>query len=165
MERRHGSRRNKAQILPKPCGGGVILNLDNDAARRTVEICYRTNKVLSNPIIDWTDEDVWEFIRHYGVPYCGLYDDGCKRLGCIGCPLGGFASQRREFTRWPAYKKLYIHAFDDMLAARIASGKTNHNRLWTDGDGVFKWWTGEGREFDPNQITIFDASSGGMSFT
>ncbi len=133
---------------------GIILNLDNDAARRTVEHCYRTDKTLVNPIIDWTDDDVWEFIRSYGIPYCSLYDEGCKRLGCVGCPLGGSASMRREFERWPVYKKLYIKAFDDMLEARRAAGKTNHHRLWTDGEGVFKWWIGDEQKRDPNQMSI-----------
>lgn len=136
--------------------GGVILNDDNDPARRTVEQCYRTSKVLVNPIIDWSDADVWEFIRGYNVPYCQLYDEGCKRLGCIGCPLGGFASQRREFERWPVYRKLYIRAFQEMLEARRASGKNNHYSLWTDGLGVFQWWTGEGDKHDPNQMSIND---------
>lgn len=134
--------------------GGVILNLDNDAGRRTVEMCYRTHKTIVNPIIDWTDEDVWEFIRAYNIPYCGLYDEGFKRLGCIGCPLGGFASMKREFERWPVYKRLYIGAFDEMLEARKRSGKTNHSILWTSGDDVFRWWIGEYRGHDPNQITM-----------
>lgn len=128
--------------------------MDNDAERRTVEFCYRTRKTLVNPIIDWTDDDVWEFIGHYNIPHCSLYDEGFKRLGCVGCPLGGYASMRREFERWPVYKKMYIHAFDDMLKAREASGKTNHNRLWTDGEGVFRWWIGEDRKRDENQVNI-----------
>lgn len=134
--------------------GGIILNDDNDEARRTVEQCYRTGKVLVNPIIDWADDDIWEFIRTYHVPYCSLYDEGCKRLGCIGCPLGGYASQKKEFERWPAYRRLYIHAFDDMLTARKKSGKTNHHSLWKDGEGVFRWWTGEGQTNAPNQMTF-----------
>lgn len=134
--------------------GGIILNDDNDEARRTVEQYYRTGKVLVNPIIDWADDDIWEFIRTYHVPYCSLYDEGCKRLGCIGCPLGGYASQKKEFERWPAYRRLYIHAFDDMLTARKKSGKTNHHSLWKDGEGVFRWWTGEGQTNAPNQMTF-----------
>lgn len=138
----------------KSARGGIILNLDNAEERRTVEMCYRTRKTLVNPIIDWTDDDVWEFIRSYGIPYCSLYDEGCKRLGCVGCPLGGSSSMRREFERWPVYKKLYIKAFDDMLQARKAAGKTNHHRLWTNGEGVFKWWIGDEQKCDPNQMRM-----------
>ena len=127
------------QLTPRQ---GIVMNLDNDAARRVVELCYRTNKTLCNPIIDWTDADVWEYIRTEGIPYCGLYDEGCKRLGCIGCPLGGYASQRRELERWPTFRKLYVRAFDDMLQARAAAGKVNRHGAWTDGEGVLRWWIG-----------------------
>ena len=76
---------------------GIILNLDNDKSRRMVESCYRTRKTLINPIIDWTDTDVWEFHKVESLPYCELYGDikvknncytctGKKRLGCIGVP-------------------------------------------------------------------------------
>lgn len=61
---------------------------------------------------------------------------------------------RREFERWPVYKKLYIKAFDDMLEARKAAGKTNHHRLWTNGEGVFKWWIGDEQKRDPNQMSM-----------
>ena len=47
------------------------------------------SKHLINPIIDWEDEDVWEFINQYEIPYCSLYDEGFARLGCIGCPMSG----------------------------------------------------------------------------
>lgn len=119
-----------------------------------VEHCYRTSKTLVNPIVDWTDEDVWEFIHQYKIPYCCLYDEGWKRLGCIGCPLGGYASQKREFARWPVYKKLYIRAFDDMLSARMDAGKTDNYASWTDGNAVFMWWTGDYKKRDKKQITI-----------
>ncbi len=136
--------------------GGIVLNDDNDESRRMVEMCYRTSKTLVNPIIDWSDEDVWEFIRTYDVPYCSLYDEGWRRLGCVGCPLGGFAAQKREFARWPVYRKLYTRAFDDMLLARKRAGKVNRNRLWTDGDGVFRWWIGENQGDNPDQMCFED---------
>lgn len=129
--------------------------MDNDAERRTVEHCYRTNKTLVNPIIDWTDQDVWEFIRHYGVPYCSLYDEGFLRLGCVGCPLGGFRSMKKEFARWPHFKKFYIRAFDDMLVARREAG-LKINELWENGDAVFRWWTGEYKNWNLNQMTFDD---------
>lgn len=37
--------------------GGIILNDDNDEARRFVEHCFRTFKTLVNPIVDWEDEN------------------------------------------------------------------------------------------------------------
>ena len=42
---------------------GLILNYDDDASRRMVEHCYRTTSTMVNPIIDWKDADVWQFLR------------------------------------------------------------------------------------------------------
>lgn len=146
-------------IYAKNARGGVILNDDNDESRRTVELCYRTSKTLVNPIIDWSDEDVWEFIRAYNIPYCSLYDEGWRRLGCIGCPLGGLASRERAFARWPVYRKLYIRAFNDMLKARKTAGKENVD-LWVDGEGVFNWWIGKRKKHNPSQLSIDDILEG-----
>lgn len=63
-------------------------NMDEDMVR----FCMQSKGFVLNPIIDWTDEDVWEFIHRYNIPYCDLYDKGFKRLGCIGCPI----SYRKE---------------------------------------------------------------------
>ena len=93
----------------------VILNDDNDSARRMVEQCYRTRKTMVNPIVDWTDDDVWEFLKGNNIPYCSLYDEGFTRLGCIGCPLSGSKNMIRDFERWPKYKELYIKAFQRMI--------------------------------------------------
>ena len=101
-------------------------------------------KVL-NPIIDWTTEDVWEFIKEYKIPYCCLYDEGFTRLGCIGCPMGGRKGQLREFERYPKYKANYIRAFEKMLKyrhKRELDGIDKQN--WKTGEDVFKWWLNGG---------------------
>jgi len=95
--------------------GEVIMNDDNDANRRTVEQCYRTRKTMVNPIVDWTDDDVWNFLNGNGIEHCSLYDEGFKRLGCIGCPLSGSKNMIRDFERWPKYKQMYINAFQKMI--------------------------------------------------
>lgn len=72
--------------------GGLVMNDDNDENRRLAEFCYRTQKMLLNPIVDWTDEEVWEFLNEVvHAPHCCLYDEGYTRIGCIGCPMAGAA--------------------------------------------------------------------------
>ena len=95
--------------------GEVIMNDDNDANRRMVEQCYRTQKTMVNPIVDWTDKDVWDFLNENGIPHCSLYDEGYTRLGCIGCPLAGTREMLRDFGRYPKYKENYIRAFQRMI--------------------------------------------------
>lgn len=117
--------------------GGIVLNDDNDINRRMVEHCYRTRKTMVNPIVDWTDEDVWEFLHYYGCKSNPLYECGYKRIGCIGCPMAGKQQRLFEFERYPAYKKAYIRAFDKMLEKRCADGK---DTIWESGEEVFDWW-------------------------
>lgn len=117
--------------------GGIVLNDDNDENRRMVEHCYRTRKTMVNPIVDWTDEEVWEFLHHYGCKSNPLYECGFKRIGCIGCPMAGKQQRLSEFERYPTYKNAYIHAFDKMVAKRRTDGK---DTVWENGEEVFDWW-------------------------
>lgn len=111
-----------------------MLNDDNDESRRAVELCYRTRKTLVNPIIDWDESDVWEFLNEVvKVPHCCLYDEGFKRLGCICCPMGGGKKMADELERWPTYKRAYLRAFEKML-------KNQKIRKWKTPDEVLKWW-------------------------
>lgn len=99
--------------------GGVKLPLDSfDKNTQVVEMCYRTHTTTINPIVDWDDAEVWEFIKEYKIPYCCLYDEGFKRLGCIGCPMGSKQQREHEFERWPKYKNLYMIAFQKMIENR-----------------------------------------------
>ena len=118
--------------------GGVILNLDNDAERRTVEQCFRTNKTMLNPIVDWEDDDVWEYLNSVvKVPHCELYDQGYKRLGCIGCPMS--SNREAELEQYPKYRAAYIRAFARMLAERDRRGKTGAI-YFTSPEAVMDWY-------------------------
>lgn len=117
--------------------GSVILNDDNDEARRMVEHCYRTNKTLVNPIVDWTDEDVWQFLNGNGIEHCCLYDQGYKRLGCIGCPMSSNAAE--ELEKNPKYKENYIKAFDRMLKMNKEKGYVI-KKNWQTAEDVYRWW-------------------------
>lgn len=105
------------------------MNLDNAGERRTVEMCYRTRKTLVNPIIDWTDDEVWEFLNDIAkVPHCCLYDEGFTRIGCIGCPMASDKHRKMEFERFPKYKDMYIRAMQKMCdnhpgEIRVATGE------------------------------------------
>lgn len=119
-------------------GGVVLLNLDNDESRRVVEQCYRTNKTLINPIINWSDDFLWWYIKKEKIDINPQYFGGCNRIGCIGCPMAG-KNRYTEFEKYPKYKDLYIHAFDRMVLARKESGLKCIDK-WKDGKSVFKWW-------------------------
>lgn len=43
---------------------------DNEESRRQIESCYKRTKTMVNPIIDWEDSEVWEYIREEKIKYC-----------------------------------------------------------------------------------------------
>lgn len=79
----------------------IILNNDNDDRRRLFETCALKAKRTCNPIIDWTDREIWDYIRAEHIPINPLYECGYSRVGCIGCPMAGTAGRQRGFARYP----------------------------------------------------------------
>lgn len=133
--------------------GGLVLVNDNDDSRRMLEQCYKRHKTNVNPIIDWSDSDVWQFIKSENIPYCSLYDEGFHRLGCVGCPMARTAGRERDFLRWPKFKIAYLKAFDRMLTERDKRGKYR-GEMFSTPQSVFNWWM----EYDilPGQIDLFE---------
>ena len=122
------------------------------AKRKMEEPCTkRKNTGYLHPIIDWSTPDVWEYIHTYNVPYCSLYDEGFKRLGCVGCPYAGGKKQQQEFDRWPRIAKCYERAFDRMIKQRKKSGLPNE---WKSGAEVMQWWMREDNRIKDNDGSI-----------
>lgn len=67
------------------------------------------------PILEWTDEDVAEFLSERGVKAHPLYYDEQgnfhpeRRLGCIGCPLAP-TSAIEDFHKYPNMLKAWLRA-------------------------------------------------------
>ncbi len=129
--------------------GGLVMNMDDDAGRRFTEMCYRTHTVLVNPIIDWTDEDVWSFLHHYGCPSNPEYQRGRTRVGCINCPISTLKQKKLDFYYYPKYKDAYLHAYDKMLKRRRELG---YETQWKSAEEVLAWCWDE----LPGQTTLED---------
>jgi phosphoadenosine phosphosulfate reductase len=129
--------RGIAEVLGKSKKTNYILLNDNEQERMMFENCTKKGKRIVNPIIDWEDEDVWEYIHTRNIEYCKLYDEGFKRLGCIGCPMAGKDGMLHQFKRWPKFKQAYMRAFQRMLDTRKTKGLENN---WETPEDVFNWW-------------------------
>lgn len=105
--------------------------------RKMVELCYKNDTKTVNPIIDWSESEVWEFHRKYNLPHNVLYDQGYKRVGCIGCPQKGKKGMLEDFKRFPQYKENYLRAFTRMLKKRKEKGLET---TWENAEEVFNWW-------------------------
>lgn len=97
------------------------------------------------PIVDWTDEDVWNFIIDRKLPYCELYDKGFKRLGCIGCPMATKKELERQFEMYPQIKNAWIKASqlmwerhkDRLIKQGKNKGKPHRASFYVNGEDWF----------------------------
>lgn len=129
----------------------VIRNNDNEDTRKTFETCQKYDKYAFNPIINWSNSDIWEFIKVYNLAYNPLYDKGYKRVGCVGCPLG--SNMRAEFNQYPKIKANYIRACQNYINKHRDISEKFH---WKNGQDMFDWWVSGKRTIDINQLTMFD---------
>ena len=116
----------------------IKLNNDNDETRRMFETCQLKSKHILNPIVEWTEKEVWEYLDSKNIPHCCLYDEGFTRIGCIGCPLASQKNMMKDFERWPKYRNAYMRTFERMLEARRLDN--NLTTKWTDANDVMNWW-------------------------
>ena len=112
------------------------------------------NDTIVNPIYDWTDADIWDYIRREDIKVNPLYGQGYKRIGCIGCPLTMIRDRKRDFERYPAYKKNYIKAFQKMINAR---GERGMKVEWKTGEEVFDWWMDRYKHEVKGQMTLWES--------
>ena len=116
------SSRRKERKIYEVAGREMMTNNDNEATRRITENCMKKKKFMLNPIIDWTDDDVWEYIKERQLPYNRLYDFGHKRVGCIGCPM---RANKKELEDNPRYAFLFKKAAQKFLENRANSREGN----------------------------------------
>lgn len=98
------------------------LNQDQYSESKQTEVrCINgKDKILLNPIIEWSEDDVWEFLNKVvEVPHCELYDEGYTRIGCVGCPMATTKNQIKQFLRWPHVKEKWIRAIMDVRRESI----------------------------------------------
>lgn len=113
----------------------ILDDPDNPSNEAMARACPTKGKHILNPIIDWLDGDVWEFIHTYNIPYCKLYDEGYMRLGCVGCPMS--TNAKEELNRYPKFRQAYIRAFNRMINDRLRDGLDTD---WATGEDVMEWW-------------------------
>lgn len=110
------------------------------AKRRMFEKCsIKATRHFLHPIIDWSTEGIWAYIRGHGVRYCRLYDEGWKRIGCVLCPFSREIEKERR--RWPRFDRAYRRAFHHLWANKVTKDAAwNGQDKWAGADDMYEWW-------------------------
>ncbi len=84
-----------------------------------------------NPLLDWSNSDVWAYIRQYDVPYNKLHDEFYPSLGCAPCTRAITPGEDIRAGRWwwedPAHKECGLH---------IHRSKRNEQMVLTEGAAI-----------------------------
>jgi phosphoadenosine phosphosulfate reductase len=66
-----------------------------------------------NPLADWSEAEVWSYIREFDVPYNSLQDHGYRSIGCAPCTRATSAGEDLRAGRWwwedPETKECGLH--------------------------------------------------------
>ena len=66
-----------------------------------------------NPLADWTDQQVWDYIRKHDVPYNHLHDRNFPSIGCSPCTRAVAPGEDIRAGRWwwelPEHKECGLH--------------------------------------------------------
>ena len=100
---------------------------------RKVEIDHDHGAIVKlNPLAEWSEEDVWDYVRANDVPYNALYDRGFSSIGCAPCTRATRPDEPARAGRWwweeNAPKECGIHCaietggFEHELRALLGDG-------------------------------------------
>lgn len=128
------SKRNEFEVEKRKFSG--TIDQFNRTRENEIVCVVGKDKIIVNPIISWTDKDVWSFLNEVvKVEHCILYDEGWHRIGCLFCPMASKKEISKMEKRYPKYKDAIIRTIHRIRE----SGSLNDFKDLTDNE-VFDWW-------------------------
>ncbi len=78
-----------------------------------VEYDHINGKIKINPLLEWTEDDLWKYIKENDVPYNKLHDKGFPSIGCEPCTRAIKEGDDIRAGRWwwetPEQKECGLH--------------------------------------------------------
>lgn len=76
-----------------------------------------------SPLLDWSESDVWAYLKQFDVPYNALHDKGYTSIGCAPCTRAITRGEDVRAGRWwwedPAVKECGLHPGKNRGAAKV----------------------------------------------
>jgi phosphoadenosine phosphosulfate reductase len=92
------------------------LRQEQSVTRRGAEVVEwdEANRLIKiNPLVRWSEQDVWNYIRQYHIPYNILHDKGFPSIGCQPCTRAVAQGEDIRAGRWwwenPEHRECGLH--------------------------------------------------------
>lgn len=81
----------------------------------------RVAGAISTPMAFWLEQDVWDYLKQYSIPYSSIYDMGYDRTGCMFCMFGVHMEKgENRFLRMrKTHPKLYYYCIHTLRLDRV----------------------------------------------
>jgi phosphoadenosine phosphosulfate reductase len=74
-----------------------------------------------NPLAEWSEDEVWSYVRGHGVPCNALYDQGYRSIGCAPCTRPVVTGEDPRAGRWwweeAGHKECGLHPAKELAHA------------------------------------------------
>lgn len=110
------------------------------------------DKIILNPILDWTETEVWQFLNEeVRVPHCELYDPpySQRRIGCILCPMSSAKRKQEDIKRYPYVRDKWMGVIRGLpspphshfnIHEDVEANAKDYFDWWISGKGFKKWY-------------------------
>ena len=71
------------------------------SSAQRIEVDERHGGIIKvNPLVDWTEDAVWQYVKRGNIPYNRLYDMGYTSIGCAPCTRATAPGEDARDGRW-----------------------------------------------------------------
>lgn len=91
------------------------------------------DKIMVYPILRWSEQNVWDFIRHQGLPINPCYEYR-SRVGCVFCPFAKSKEIISYCETHPKLKRAFLNAIEKYLHSKDGVSK------YASAEDLFEWW-------------------------
>lgn len=127
----------------------------NRSGRPMFHNCIKSGRQTLNVIVDWSDSDVWEYIRENSILVNELYlpPYNYERVGCVLCPM--VRDVERQKKDFPVLFENWHRAVIKMFEKGISEGKKIR---FESGEALWQWWLNRDSEPENKEQTSLFAA-------
>lgn len=134
---RHEESRKRAQYAPvvrwgRTPGQREQLSLAKMETNR-FECVDGKDKIMIYPILEWIEDDVWQFIDSQHLPINPCYQQK-GRVGCVYCPFAPARNIKAYIQTHPKQHAAFLHALERYLS------KSTLGTKFESAEDCFDWW-------------------------